>query len=127
VTATTCALGAALVVIGTLLAARSALLLAGRGRPKRGPQPAFVIAGPYRRVRNPMAGGLLVAAAGFALLTRSAALAGATVLAAMASHAWIVRVEEPQLVARFGAAYAAYLRCVPRWLPRGARPQDARF
>ena len=126
-TATTCALGAALVVIGTLLAARSALLLAGRGRPKRGPQPAFVIAGPYRRVRNPMAGGLLVAAAGFALLTRSAALAGATVLAAMASHAWIVRVEEPQLVARFGAAYAAYLRCVPRWLPRGARPQDARF
>ena len=126
-TATTCALGAALVVIGTLLAARSALLLAGRGRPKRGPQPAFVIAGPYRRVRNPMAGGLLVAAAGLALLTRSAALAGATVLAALASHAWIVRVEEPQLVARFGAAYAAYLRCVPRWLPRGARPQDARF
>ena len=126
-TATTCALGAALVVIGTLLAARSALLLAGRGRPKRGPQPAFVIAGPYRRVRNPMAGGLLVAAAGLALLTRSAALAGATVLAALASHAWIVRVEEPQLVARFGAAYAAYLRCVPRWLPRGARPEDAHF
>jgi len=74
-----------------------------------------------------MAGGLLVAAAGLALLTRSAALAGATVLAALASHAWIVRVEEPQLVARFGAAYAAYLRCVPRWLPRGARPEDAHF
>jgi len=127
VTAATRALGAALVVIGTLLAARSAALLAGRGRPKRGPQPAFVIAGPYRRVRNPLAGGLLVAAAGVALLARSPVLAVATALAAVASHAWIVRVEEPRLTARFGAAYAAYLRCVPRWLPRGARPQDARF
>ena len=126
-TAATGALGAALVVIGTLLAARSALLLAGRGRPKRGPQPAFVIAGPYRRVRNPLAGGLLVAAAGFALLTRSPVLAVATALAAVASHAWIVRVEEPRLTARFGAAYAAYLRCVPRWVPRGARSEDAHF
>jgi protein-S-isoprenylcysteine O-methyltransferase Ste14 len=125
VTAATRALGAALVVIGTLLAARSAMLLAGRGRPKRGPEPAFVIAGPYRRVRNPMAGGLLVAAAGLALLARSPALAVATALAALASHAWIVRVEEPRLAARFGAAYAAYLRCVPRWMPRSARPQEA--
>jgi len=127
VTAATGALGAALVVIGTLLAARSGALLAGRGRPKRGPQPAFVIAGPYRRVRNPLAGGLLVAAAGLALLTRSPVLAVATALAAVASHAWIVRVEEPRLTARFGAAYAAYLRCVPRWVPRGSRSEDARF
>jgi len=127
VTAATRALGAALVVIGTLLAARSAALLAGRGRPKRGPQPAFVIAGPYRRVRNPLAGGLLVAAAGVALLARSPVLAVATALAAVASHAWIVRVEEPRLTARFGAAYAAYLRCVPRWVPRGARSEDAHF
>ena len=126
-TAATGALGAALVVIGTLLAARSGALLAGRGRPKRGPQPAFVIAGPYRRVRNPLAGGLLVAAAGLALLTRSPVLAVATALAAVASHAWIVRVEEPRLTARFGAAYAAYLRCVPRWVPRGSRSEDARF
>ena len=124
-TAATRALGAALVVIGTLLAARSAALLAGRGRPKRGPQPAFVIAGPYRRVRNPLAGGVLVGAAGLALLARSPVLATTTALAAVASHAWIVRVEEPRLAARFGAAYAAYLRCVPRWLPRGARPHEA--
>ena len=126
-TAGTRALGAALVVIGTLLAARSVTLLAGRGRPKRGPQPAFVIAGPYRRVRNPLAGGVLVAAAGLALLARSPALAVGTELAALASHAWIVRVEEPRLTARFGAAYAAYLRCVPRWVPRGAHRDDARL
>jgi protein-S-isoprenylcysteine O-methyltransferase Ste14 len=121
------ALGAAVTVIGGALAIRSALLLAGRGRPKRGPQPAFVIAGPYRRVRNPLVGGLLVAVAGLALVTRSASLAGAAALAAAAGPAWIVRVEEPRLAARFGAAYAAYLRCVPRWMPRGARPEDVRF
>ena len=112
------ALAALLVVVGTALAVRSALLLAGRGRPRRGPQPAFVIAGPYRRMRNPLVAGLLVAAAGATLATRSAALAVATMLAAVGSHAWIVRVEEPRLTARFGAAYAAYLRCVPRWIPR---------
>jgi protein-S-isoprenylcysteine O-methyltransferase Ste14 len=125
VAAATRALGAALVVIGTLLAARSAALLAGRGRPKRGPRPAFVIAGPYRRVRNPLTGGLLVAAAGLALYVRSPALAVTVVLAALVSHAWIVGVEEPRLTTRFGAAYAAYLRCVPRWMPRGAGPHEA--
>jgi protein-S-isoprenylcysteine O-methyltransferase Ste14 len=116
------ALGAAVTVIGVALAVRCALLLAGRGRPKRGPQPAFVIAGPYRNVRNPLVGGLLVALAGVALAARSPAIAIATVVAAAASHAWIARVEEPRLLSRFGAAYAAYLRCVPRWIPRGARP-----
>ena len=116
------ALGAAVTVIGVALAVRCALLLAGRGRPKRGPQPAFVIAGPYRNARNPLVGGLLVGGAGLALAFRSPALAVATVLAAAGSHAWVVRVEEPRLLSRFGAAYAAYLRCVPRWIPRGAAP-----
>jgi protein-S-isoprenylcysteine O-methyltransferase Ste14 len=78
-------------------------------------------------VRNPLAGGLLLTAAGVALLAHSLALATVTALAALATHAWVVRVEEPRLAARFGAAYAAYLRCVPRWLPRGARLDDACF
>src|SRR6185503_1989173 len=121
-----CAIGAVLVVIGGGLAFRSALLLMGRGRPRRGPKPALVIAGPYRRMRNPLVTGLLVAAAGAALASRSPALALATVLAAAGTHAWIVRVEEPRLSARFGAAYDAYLRDVPRWMPRPSR-RDARL
>src|SRR5262245_20860084 len=108
------AAGAVLVAAGIVLAVRSALLLAGRGRPQRGPRPAFVIAGPYRRVRNPMLGGFVVAGAGAAVSTGSPYLAGLVVLAALAAHAWIVAVEEPRLSARFGEAYAAYLRCVPR-------------
>jgi protein-S-isoprenylcysteine O-methyltransferase Ste14 len=122
--ATMRALGAILVVAGGVLAIRSALLLSGRGRPRRGPEPAFVIAGPYRRSRNPLSGGLLLVLAGIAFATRSATLACVTALAAVAAHAWIVRVEEPRLTARFGEAYAAYLRHVPRWLPGSARATD---
>ncbi len=118
------AAGAILIVGGLVLAIRSAALLAGRGRPRRGPRPAFVIAGPYRRVRNPLLGGLVLAAAGAALAARSIALAGAAAIGAVIAHAWIVRVEEPRLAARFGDAYAAYLRRVPRWMPSPAPPRD---
>jgi protein-S-isoprenylcysteine O-methyltransferase Ste14 len=68
--------------------------------------------------------GVLLVAAGVALGTRSAVLAIATLLAGAGAHAWIVRVEEPRLAARFGAAYAAYLRCVPRWMPRASRSDE---
>lgn len=112
------AAGAVLIVAGMALAIRSASLLAGRGRPKRGPRPAFVIAGPYRRVRNPLLAGALLALSGVAVATRSGALAGATLLAALVAHAWVIRAEEPRLASRFGEAYAAYRRCVPRWWPR---------
>ena len=76
-------------------------------------------------MRNPLVAGLLMVAAGVALGVRSPALTVATLLAAALGHAWIVRVEEPRLSARFGAAYAAYLRCVPRWIPRTPRPDEA--
>ena len=120
-TTTMAALGAVLVVAGGMLALRCGLLLAGRGRPRRGPRPAFVIAGPYRRTRNPLCAGILIALAGLAVAMRSATLALATALAAAATHAWIVGVEERRLAARFGDAYAAYLRSVPRWFPGRSR------
>jgi len=103
---------------GVALAVRSAQLLAGRGRPRRGPQPAFVLAGPYLRMRNPLYAGLVIGLAGAALATASWLLAVATVCTALAAHAWVVRIEEPRLTTRFGRAYAEYLRRVPRWLPR---------
>lgn len=105
-------------LLGAGLALRSAVLLAGRGRPERGPRPAFVVAGPYRRMRNPLAAGLVLAVVGFGLASGSEALLTAGVAIAGAAHLWIVRVEEPRLRTRFGAAYAAYLLRVPRWLPR---------
>jgi protein-S-isoprenylcysteine O-methyltransferase Ste14 len=111
-------------VLGAALALRSAMLLAGRGRPRRGPRPAFVLAGPYLHLRNPLLAGSVLALAGAALATASWWLAAAAVAAAVGAHLWVVRVEEPRLRARFGRAYAEYLRRVPRWLPRTERRRD---
>ena len=115
------AAGALLALLGVGLAARSALLLAGRGRPQRGPRPALVIAGPYVRMRNPLAAGVVAALAGAAVMVGSAGLAAGAALAWIGAHAWIVRVEEPRLRGRFGPAYEAYLRAVPRWIPASRR------
>jgi len=110
--------GLVLVLAGLGLAARSALLLAGRGRPRRGEQPALVIAGPYTRIRNPLLLGLVAAAFGFALWTGSLLLVAVSVLGAVAAHLWVIGFEEGRLRERFGPTYDAYQRYVPRWLPR---------
>ena len=116
--------GLVLAATGIALAVRSALLLVGVGRPRRGRRPAFVLAGPYLRLRNPLLAGVLLACAGVALALASWPAVVVALGAALAAHAWVVAVEEPRLERRFGRAYAEYLRCVPRWLPAlGRRPQ----
>lgn len=117
-------LGLALGLAGLLLAARSAQLLLGRGRPKRGPIPVLVIAGPYTRTRNPLLAGLLLGGAGLAIALRSPTLVLASAGAAAVAHLWVTRVEEPRLRERFGRAYEAYCESVPRWLPARSRPRD---
>jgi protein-S-isoprenylcysteine O-methyltransferase Ste14 len=113
--------GVAVALAGGLLVVRSATLLVGRGRPRRGPTPAFILAGPYLRSRNPLYGGGVLVLAGLALAMRSPWLALLALATAITAHAWVVRVEEPRLRVRFGEAYAAYLAAVPRWLPSRRR------
>jgi protein-S-isoprenylcysteine O-methyltransferase Ste14 len=117
-------IGLLLGLAGAALAARSAMLLAGRGRPRRGPRPEFVIAGPYVRVRNPLYAGIVLALTGAALWRESTVLSFLAVATAAAAHWRVVRVEEPDLSRRFGAAYRAYLRRVPRWIPSARRPRE---
>ena len=118
--------GVILALLGVMLALRSALLLAGRGRPRRGPRPQFVIAGPYTRLRNPLLVGVILALLGGALAVQSGTLGLAAAVAAVAAHVWVVRVEEPRLRDRFGEAYREYLARVPRWMPRIGSRSDAR-
>ena len=115
------AAGVVLAVLGLALATRSAVLLAGRGRPRRGPRPAFVLAGPYLRMRNPLLAGVVVGIAGAAVVAGSRWLGAVALAIALAAHVWVVAVEERRLLRRFGEAYAEYLRRVPRWLPRRNR------
>jgi protein-S-isoprenylcysteine O-methyltransferase Ste14 len=75
----------------------------------------LVSSGPFRRSRNPMYLGLVVATLGMALLlASSAALVPASLLALALDRR--VRGEELLLAARFGVRYGVYRDQVPRWL-----------
>jgi protein-S-isoprenylcysteine O-methyltransferase Ste14 len=110
--------GAGLLLYGAGLALRSTLLLHGRGRPRRGKRPAFVIAGPYRRMRNPGYAGVVLLVLGGAIMSRRAGGLLLALLVAAACHLWVTLREEPRLRTQFGNAYAVYLERVPRWWPR---------
>lgn len=91
----------------------------GQGTPlPMAPPTHFVLEGPYRFVRNPMAAGLLILLAGEALFCLSWII-GLYLVGLSALVGWYVaRVEEPKLAQRFGPCYDAYRGKVPRWVPR---------
>lgn len=105
--------GAALAVAGGAfsIAAVRALGRSFTPLPRPGESAELVERGPYRYVRHPIYGAVLLFAAGFSLLTSIPALAGACALAVC----WALksRVEERFLAARY-PAYAAYLERTPR-------------
>lgn len=82
------------------------------------PPRRFVAAGPYRRVRNPMYVGNLGMVLALPWIFGSAGMLAYAVLLCLVTHWYVVRLEEPALVERFGAAYARYRAEVPRWRPR---------
>jgi protein-S-isoprenylcysteine O-methyltransferase Ste14 len=77
--------------------------------------------GPFAWIRNPIMAAELAVIWGLALYTASAGICVYAVLATVAGHLAVVRIEEPELRERFGATYAAYCARVPRWLPRTRR------
>ena len=91
----------------------------GRGTPLPfAPPQRLVMAGPYRFVRNPMLLGYFLLLGGQALLMNSQRIFLYLLQVITISFLYIVFVEEPQLAKRFGSAYGAYRRDVPRWIPR---------
>ena len=97
----------------------------GRGTPVPiDPPKHFVSHGLYRWVRNPMYVGALLVLAAVTIFYGSAWILLYTLGLWAALHTFTVLLEEPQLKRRFGATYEAYLKEVPRWIPRppAARP-----
>ena len=91
----------------------------GKGTPAPIDAPVFLVReGPYRWVRNPMYIGVLSVLGGEAILFHSLSLLVLMLLAGTAVHLFVVFYEEPHLTRQFGESYEAYLRTVPRWLPR---------
>jgi protein-S-isoprenylcysteine O-methyltransferase Ste14 len=94
-------------------------IVIGRATPAPIDPPQHLVArGLYRWVRNPMYVGVWLVVAAWALAFRSSAGLAYGVVVAVVCHLFVVGVEEPLLRRRFGAAYEAYYRAVPRWVPR---------
>ena len=94
----------------------------GKGTPAPIDAPKFLVReGPYRWVRNPMYLAVFSVVIGEAILFHSLLLVGYVLLAGVVVHLFVVFYEEPRLARQFGESYEAYLRTVPRWLPRYPR------
>lgn len=92
----------------------------GEGGPSSRPG-QVIAAGPYGRVRHPRYLGMMMSWTGAVLLTGATRLL--VLVAIFIGLALLVtELEERELLARLGQAYADYRRRVPRLLPRGRRP-----
>jgi len=88
------------------------------------PPQRLVVAGPYSYLQHPILLGLLMMLFGEALWLYSPSVCIYAVVLTIVSHGYVVGVEEPQLIQRFGKDYRAYQRAVPRWLPHLASLND---
>ncbi len=82
------------------------------------PTRELVAVGPYGLVRNPMISSVAFMLLGEALFLGSWVCGLWCAAFLCTNHAYFVLSEEPGLEKRFGAAYQAYKRSVPRWIPR---------
>jgi protein-S-isoprenylcysteine O-methyltransferase Ste14 len=114
-------LGLALFLLGWGVAWASAVVLvvAGEGTPLPLDAPRkFVVAGPYRYIRNPMAAGSILQGIAVGLFQRSPLVVLYALLGAGSWHVLARPWEEQDLEHRFGAAYTRYRAAVRCWLPR---------
>jgi protein-S-isoprenylcysteine O-methyltransferase Ste14 len=112
--------------LGVLLDVFVRFVAEGAGTPSPAAPAAHVIrGGTYRFIRHPMYAATASIVVGEALLLGQPILllAAAVYVATTATLAHVV--EEPRLARRFGAAYDAYRRDVPGWVPR-PRPRPPR-
>lgn len=113
-------LGAAVAALGQLVRAVTIgfryVIRGGRGR--RVYAEDLVTDGVYGLVRNPMYVGNLLIVVGVAIAANSWATIFLGVPLAVFMYVCIVAAEEQYLLGRFGEAFKAYCRDVPRWLPR---------
>lgn len=99
----------------------------GRGTPAPvAPPERLVVGGAFRWTRNPGYVAVVALLLGEALLFGSTAILAWAGILALGFHLFVVLYEEPDLRRRFGAAYEAYCREVPRWLPRPGRARRGR-
>ncbi|MAG29867.1 MAG: hypothetical protein CL908_03115 [Deltaproteobacteria bacterium] len=91
----------------------------GRGTPLALDAPRHLVTeGPFAWCRNPIMVSELAVIWAVAFTLRSLGAAVYAAALTVLAHWLVSRVEEPELRARFEAAYEAYCERVPRWIPR---------
>jgi protein-S-isoprenylcysteine O-methyltransferase Ste14 len=113
--------GAMLFALGGALGLWSGLVMALRGRGTPLPTAAarqFVVSGPYRVIRNPMALGGIAQGVAVGLWRGSPAVVLYALAGAVLWHCVARPAEERFLAARFGPTFTGYRDRVPLWLPR---------
>lgn len=113
-----------LLALASMLGIWSALTISlhGHGSPlPTATAPTFVIAGPYRWIRNPMAMAGIAQGLAVGWYLGSIAVIGYALCGAMVWQFVVRPVEERDLVQRFGTAYLRYRDTVPLWFPAVSR------
>lgn len=109
--------------VGAWIVGLDAFSRRGRGTPAPTDAPRKLVAdGLHGFIRNPIILAELLVIWGEALWFSSVGFIGYAVLMTLYAQWVVVRVEEPELRERFGAAYESYCERVPRWVPRIGRP-----
>ena len=82
------------------------------------PPKLLVITGPYKYIRNPMIGSVLLILLGEALITGSVILFSWFAIFLITNVIYFIYSEEPALVKRFGSDYKKYKESVPMFIPK---------
>lgn len=107
-------------IIGTILAVWSMLTFKkfGSGTPAPwAPPKNFVVAGPYKCVRNPMISGVFFLLFAEFCITKSLTIFLWFLFFVLVNLFYIRFIEEPQLEKRFGNSYIQYKKNVNAWIP----------
>jgi protein-S-isoprenylcysteine O-methyltransferase Ste14 len=109
--------GALAIVAGALVGGATLRALATAGTPARPDRPssALVTTGPFLYTRNPAYIGATAIYIGVALAARSLPALTFLPIALIVLERGVIEREERYLDGRFGEAYRAYCRAVPRW------------
>jgi protein-S-isoprenylcysteine O-methyltransferase Ste14 len=82
------------------------------------PTRKFVIAGPYRYVRNPMIIGVLIVLIGESVAILSFNILIWSIAFFIINNIYFTLYEEPNLIRKFGQEYQDYKSKVHRWVPQ---------
>lgn len=107
-------------IIGTILAVWSMLTLKKIGHGTLAPWAPpenFVVAGPYKYVRNPMIIGIFFLLFAEFCITKSLTIFIWFLFFVVLNFFYIHFMEEPQLEKRFGNSYTQYKKNVNAWIP----------